>query len=795
MNLKEHIGAVAVKYVAKAFGISEALRLFISGNDMDNDGSAKPTNPYGQVSLVFTCVNKIINSVMGLPLVLSTIDEKIIESGPAYELLFNNPALPWSQFVTETIGNYALYRDVFWIFSDDPKKKIIVVPGNRMRALTVDGTVNGDLQAWEFRDYNGQLIIKSLDEVWHWKNFNPYSRHKGLGPATAAEQNINYTYAAELLNASALANGAELGVGLSVPGNLSPDQVNLLREQFESRQVGPCKARKPFVVTGGAKIENAASSMADLEVAKLTEMSDKKICSTLEVPPGIAGLITEAQYSHGPAMRDFIFNTIIPLTTLFADQITSGILNRFSSTKLLGGGFDAIDKSNAKFFSGYKNLPLATNKNFRSARTRAIAFQSKAFAWFDATQHPVVMEATQESSEKVLKLATYIPVNDIVAANDLPYQPTEAGKFVWKNMGDVPADYILAAGLEGLTGPALPEGTTPGEEPAKAVIPAQAGIHKDEIRDTSDEQRRLGIWRNWTNSWSGLEKQYASGLRIFFIDQQKQLVKKLHQVMAEVKSPALSKVEGASDEIRATSDLSSIAKATEDEIIARVVFDLKIEDDKIRVINQTFFQKASELGIRQVFNEVAGLSGDKLNAAVEAAKRSTWLRGKLLTSSQKITGINRTTQNMVASQLKQGLEAGETVADLAARLKKILPGTPQRAQSIARTSTAGAVGSGRHEGMKDAKVDKKGWLSSHDLEVRDAHKTADEKYAKGIDVNLPFIVDDEQLMFPGDPSGSAGNIINCRCVEIALMAGGKSFGLDYYSNVKFYSYQDMVKTA
>ena len=770
MNLKEHIGAIAVKYVAKAFGVSEAFRMFISGNDMNDVSGAKPTNPYGQVSLVYTCINKLINAALGIPIVLSDIGEKIIESGPAYELLFNNPYLSWSKFVTETVGYYATYRDVFWIFSDDPQKRITVVPGWRMRAITIDGSVNGDLVCWEFQDYNGQIKNISLDECWHWKNFNPNFRHKGLGPASAAALNINYTFAAELLNASTLANGASLGIVVSMPGNPTDDQVRLFREQFESRHAGPAKACKAAMITGGAKLENAAHTMADLEVAKLTEMSDKKICSVLETPPGIAGLITEAQYSHGPAMRDYIFNTVIPFLTLFADQITSGILNRFSSTKLLGGGFDGVEKSAAKYFSGNKKLPLSTNKYYRSARTRALSVQDKAFAWFDVSQHPVVQEVTQEASEKILKLADYIPVNDIVAANDLPYQPTEAGKYVWKNMGEVPADYILAAGIEGITGPSLPEGTTPGENPPTETVPAKSVASVNE----KDDQRKRDIWRKWTNSWYGIEKEFTSVLRIFFIDQQKQLVKKLYAAMPASKS---------ADQTRATND----------EIIARVVFDMKVEDDKIRIINQTFFLKASELGIRQVFDEVVGLTGDKLNAAVEAAKRSQWLRGKLLTSAQKITGINRTTQTMVANQLRQGLEAGETVIDLASRIKKVLPGIPGRAQSIARTSTAGAVGSGRHEGMKDAKVDKKGWLDAHDDHVRDAHKKAGRDYATGIDVGLPFIVDNENLMYPGDPSGSAGNIINCRCVEIALVAAGKIFGLAYYDSRSFYSILDMQR--
>ncbi|MCJ7777639.1 MAG: phage portal protein, partial [Sedimentisphaerales bacterium] len=658
MNIKQQIGAVLVKGVVKTFGLSEYARLFLTGADLDDSDKAKSTQPYRQVSLVFTCIDKLINSVLGLPLVLSTVDEKIIESGPAYELLFNNPNLRWNEFVLQSIGNYALYRDVFWIMLDDPPQEILIVPGRQMRAITSDGTEGGVLRNWEFHGLNGEIANYSPAEVHHWKNFNPYRRFKGLGPIQAAEQNINYTFAAELLNASALANGAELGVLLSIPGQPGDDQIRMLREQFDSRQAGPAKARRTAVITGGAKVENAASSMADLEVAKLTEMSDKKICSAFGVPPGVAGLITDAQYSHGPAMRDFIFNTVLPLVSLFAGEITNGILNRFSGSKWLGGGFNGLELKQAKFYGGRRNLPLPANKFFRNARSRAVVTQNKAFAWFDSNQHPVVQEVTRETSEKLIALAKYVPVNDIVEANDLPYPLTLAGKYVWKNMGEVPADYILEAGIEGITGPSLPEGEPTGEEPApgKAIDDTVDDTIDNAVDKTIDDPRKLRIWRNWVTSWAGIEREYHNTLRIFFVRQQRILIAKLKQVFAESKS--------ASNESRATSD----------ELIARIVFDLKTEDGKLRVINQTFFQKASELGIRQVFSEVLGLSGTQLSDKVAAAKLTPYLRGKLIVSTQKITGVNKVTQQLVANQLKTGLDAGEGLNDLTNRVRDVLGG-------------------------------------------------------------------------------------------------------------------------
>lgn len=64
----------------------------------------------------------------------------------------------------------------------------------------------------------------------------------------------------------------------------------------------------------------------------------------------------------------------------------------------------------------------------------------------------------------------------------------------------------------------------------------------------------------------------------------------------------------------------------------------------------------------------------------------------------------------------------------------------------------------------------KGWLATHDLRVRPAHLAAEAVYmADAIPVDEPFIVDGEELMFPGDPDGSPENTINCRCASTPVV--------------------------
>lgn len=61
----------------------------------------------------------------------------------------------------------------------------------------------------------------------------------------------------------------------------------------------------------------------------------------------------------------------------------------------------------------------------------------------------------------------------------------------------------------------------------------------------------------------------------------------------------------------------------------------------------------------------------------------------------------------------------------------------------------------------------KSWNAILDSKTREAHADADEEYmGSPIDINDPFVVDGENLMYPRDPAGSAGNVINCRCAVL-----------------------------
>lgn len=755
--------AEAIKYKIasekeKGYGVNTLAQLWKQGLDLSGAQPDRPKRPYAQNAWVYICVNAIIRTCRGIQMMISTGDNNVIESGPAYDLLLNNPEIPFTKFLTETVGYFTLYRECYWIFLDKDlavPRSILVAGPNTLKPVIR----RGGLVGYELRQPNGTRIPLFIEDVYPLIDFNPDNQHHGVGPATVGELAISASYQAELLNEATLANGGKIGNLIITPGKLDEDEKRFLISQFEARHKGARNAGKTCLMTGGADVKPLAQTMADLQMLELSKYHASEICMMFDVPPEVVGLNTEAQYAHGPAHQRFIANNIAPTLSFIAEHITGGILSKFQNRKHVQTKF-----TDSKKYIGrtkkIKHLP-----SYRQAKIKAVQSGRQLFAWFVVEEHPAMQAMIRERIEKVLGYTKQgIPLNACIDSFDLPFEHFDWGDDWWISAGLMPARYTLEGGLESIGGPSLPEGETPGEE--EQAEPEKAVTEKTAEKDT--EAQRLRVWNNWKISWAGIEKEYQQAMRMLFVRHQRELLEKLEKAISGTKAE----------------------KAPED-VVARVVFDMRKENGKIKVINHAFFEKASELGIRQSLTELLGLKGDELKEMAEQVKHLPVLKGKLIISTQKITKVNETTRRMVARQLKVGLEAGEGLDKLTARIKTTLGSNRNRAFSIARTQTAGAVDSGRHFGMKAAGVELKGWLTSRDNDVRDAHRAAESKYAAGIPLDQPFDIGGELLMYPGDPAGSAANIINCRCLQIAKKARGKTIDINNYGN--FYSYSNMQK--
>jgi SPP1 gp7 family putative phage head morphogenesis protein len=134
------------------------------------------------------------------------------------------------------------------------------------------------------------------------------------------------------------------------------------------------------------------------------------------------------------------------------------------------------------------------------------------------------------------------------------------------------------------------------------------------------------------------------------------------------------------------------------------------------------------------------------------------------TVSRKVVGINNTTRNRIRHIIRIGIEEGLPYREIASRLTLIGKiSSIKRAKNIAWTETHTTANKGSFEMAREMKMKFKEWLSAKDERTRHDHRLAN---GQRVEIDDPFIVMGEALQFPGDPDGSAENVIRCRCTMI-----------------------------
>jgi hypothetical protein len=190
------------------------------------------------------------------------------------------------------------------------------------------------------------------------------------------------------------------------------------------------------------------------------------------------------------------------------------------------------------------------------------------------------------------------------------------------------------------------------------------------------------------------------------------------------------------------------------------------QENRLRSILKTHYKRtanAAEMVVESIFIPLLGKGlGESYWAEIERFTR--------VHTAQKVIGIQETTRKAINRVIDVGIREGKTGAEISRDLR-VTGGIDSRfrANRIARTETHSLYNSATNTaidqtGYKFERV----WSTTIDMRTRRRKKGSlwDHISANGQrrDQETPFDVSGENLMFPGDPNGSAGNVINCRCV-------------------------------
>jgi uncharacterized protein with gpF-like domain len=189
-----------------------------------------------------------------------------------------------------------------------------------------------------------------------------------------------------------------------------------------------------------------------------------------------------------------------------------------------------------------------------------------------------------------------------------------------------------------------------------------------------------------------------------------------------------------------------------------------------RVTAKTFGDRVLETVTKGRTFERKDATSDYFEGAIRGYI-STW-------AADAAKDISQTTVKQLRNLILAGVDEGLGIDAIGRSIRDRIPFmSALRANTIARTETHTAANFGAQMAAEATELPlRKEWIATNDDRTREEgwdHVSADGTIVglhQKFEITNNETGETEELDFPGDPSGSAGNIINCRCVCAYLEA-------------------------
>lgn len=285
-------------------------RLFGVGKDQDFYGfmggkfgtDAESRNKLSSYKgIVYACVSLIGESMGGQyepQLKVRKGDHfDILDDHPLLALLRNpsgnNEAEPLSQFdlFEATASFIALQGECYWYMvpgriSGEPKEIVILRPDK----VGIDIDDYGNVQGYFIRRMTGDPIPLEVEEVLHFKMFNPKNPYHGMSPIDAGEDEIATDQHAKTFTRNFFRNNAGLSGVLNVKGEVTKNAFQKFVRAWRDKYEGVDNAGKVAIVRDSeAAFTKVGLGLNELDMKALRDMSKDDVRMLYKVPKPLLG--------------------------------------------------------------------------------------------------------------------------------------------------------------------------------------------------------------------------------------------------------------------------------------------------------------------------------------------------------------------------------------------------------------------------------------------------------------------------------------------------------------------------
>jgi HK97 family phage portal protein len=556
------------------------------------------------------------------------------------------------------------------------------------------------------------------EEFLFFKTYNPDDRWRGLSALGAVAMSTKLDLAAQGWSVRNFKRGGRWDFALITPQGITSSEAERYEKTFAAQFMGD-SSRVPVLEDGITDIKPFSWAPKDMEWATQREFSRTEIAAIYGVPPELLGF-GKATYANFAEAHLVLWTLALVPWTQFRDSVMTEFCQECSGD-LKPGERVATDLSNV---SALKPDATADIDNaVRLAQTFGLPFNvvNERFglgfpemAGGDTGYLPIALQpALREGEQPNKAVKTFVPVLRVKSQGN----GTVVRKATPPATGKGRTLYLPA-----------PEYGSPEHEAILKQLDLRVSNFADEL------------------------------IRMLKKDFQRQEIEIKRRLRTQSDRDVPVAIRMGRGNFR--DDLDAMVKAAGE----AALFDLQDEIARFKEVYGDLFL----LAFQEIGQEELGALVRDLTFNMESTDVQIALKQNLTNFAEK---LNTTTWTDLVALFQEAEAQGESIAQISERLTEYFDGRKSRYQTdrIARTTLAGAQNSATMEAYRQSGVvEGSQWISALKTNTRIEHRAAHGQFRP---IGQSFQVGGEFLRFPGDPLGSAGNIINCLCALVAVVRG------------------------
>ena len=537
----------------------------------------------------------------------------------------------------------------------------------------------------------------------HLANFNPNDKIVGASPSQPSALSIDTNNAGRVYNAVLMKKHTKVsGIIKGTAGAIPEELRESFKQEFMARYGGPTNAGSVMFMGGDLEYHESQMKPTDMDWSKAMEVSGKEIGMTFKVPNELLGIGKMTYENVKEAKAYFVKQCIVPQMEKILDVFNRQLVKLFGENLKLVVDFDNIES--------IKEYRIESRqKELQSNSLAAINLYNSGIISIQEARELVGFEIGDFEGSDPYQEET--PEPESVEPEPIAPEDAPDNKSVCGHNHDSDSKIIEEDGSSWI-----------------AEIPPNADVKTKRMIRLGSQRRRAN---NWFRTYT---KKFKSPI-------QKELKRQRRETLS-----AWEKSNGDAGTFMEL--IGSFRNTT-----------WKDRMDDVYKYRETVIinvGKSQQRAFEKEFDCRSTKAIDANNPEIQQFLKSY--------TATRISEINKSTEKEIRNIISRALNEGKGIGDIADDLDELFDNhiIPKRAEMIARTEIHPAVMYGSQLAAKSlSSVGQKKWMSTNDDRTRETHLLAGAESA--VDMDQTFMVGSDALSFPGDPVGSAEEVINCRC--------------------------------